>query len=76
MVAVGQAVFGVVLVLGGALTAINHPVIDRLNRQLKATGTTQRPSDIEMDETADLVGFIVGMCVCLAGLIVVAVAIS
>jgi hypothetical protein len=76
MVAIGQLAFGVALILGGALTAIDHPVIDRLNRWLKATGTSQHPSDIEMDETAALVGFIVGTFVILAGLLIVADAVA
>lgn len=76
MDAVGKAVFGVLLILGGSLLAINHPVDGRLNRWLKASGTTRRPSDIEMNETSDLVGAIVGAFTVLTGLILVFQAIA
>lgn len=76
MDAVGKAIYGVFLILGGALLAINHPVIDWLNRWLKASGTSQRPSDIEMDETSELVGFVVGAFAVLLGLILVVQAVA
>jgi len=76
MVEVEQAVFGVFLILGGALTAINHPVIDWFNRWVKSVGTTQRLSDIEMSTLSIGLGRIVGTLVVLFGLLLVITAIS
>ena len=76
MVEVGQAVFGVFIILGGVLTAVNHPVIDWFNRWVKSVGTTQRPSDIEMSELSIGLGRILGTLVALFGLILVVTAIS
>lgn len=70
MVEFGQLAFGVFMVLGGALVAIDHPIADWLNRWLKSWGTTQGPEDIEMDDNAAFVGFIVGSLTVVMGLIV------
>jgi hypothetical protein len=71
MVEFGQLAFGLFMVLGGALVAIDHPVVDWLNRWMKSWGTTQGPEDIEMNENAAFVGFVVGVLTVVMGLIVV-----
>ncbi|WP_435114872.1 hypothetical protein [Halolamina sp. C58] len=71
MVAVEQVLFGVFLAVGGVLLAIDHPAIDWLNRWLKSAGTTQQPSEIEMDDNARLVGFVVGSLTVVVGLLLV-----
>lgn len=71
MADIGQVAFGVFLIFGGALVAIDHPVVDWLNRWLKSTGTTQRPEAIEMDDSAALVGFLVGSATVVGGLLLV-----
>lgn len=76
MVVLEQFAFGVLLVIGGVLLAIDHPVVDALNRFLKAAGTTQRPSEIEMDENAAFVGFLVGSLTVIVGLLLVADAVA
>jgi len=76
MVAVEQILFGVVLAVGGALLAIDHPAIDWLNRWLNSAGTTQRPSEIEMDDNARLVGFVVGSLTVVVGLLLVVDAVA
>jgi len=76
MVEVGQLAFGVFLVVAGALLAIDHPVVDWLNRWMKSWGTTQRPEEIEMNENAAFVGFVVGSLSVLVGLLVVVDAVA
>ncbi|QKY19926.1 hypothetical protein B4589_005840 [Halolamina sp. CBA1230] len=71
MVEFGQLAFGVFMVLGGALLAIDHPIVDWLNRWMKSWGTTREPEDIEMDENAALVGFVGGAFTVIVGLMVV-----
>lgn len=70
MVVLGQLAFGGFLVFAGVLLAIDHPAVDRLNRYLTASGTNQRPSEIEMDENAELVGRVVGALSLVMGLVV------
>jgi len=76
MVELGQLAFGAFLIVGGALVAIDHPVVDWLNRLSKAAGTTQQPSDIEMNESSRMVGFFVGALTIVVGLMLVAVAVA
>ncbi|WP_049981973.1 hypothetical protein [Halolamina rubra] len=76
MVVLGELAFGVALVVGGVLLAINHPAVDWLNRYLKASGTTQRPSEIEMDENAELAGRVVGALTLVMGLVILVDAIA
>lgn len=76
MVEIGQAAFGLFLLVGGALLAIDHPAIDWLNRWLTSAGTNQRPADIEMDENAAFVGFLVGSVTVIAGLMLIADAVA
>lgn len=71
MVEFKPIVFGGFLILGGVLSVINHPIINEINRWLKSTGTTQRPSDFEMSETSVLTGRILGTVVAVAGVVIV-----
>lgn len=71
MAEVDQILFGVFLTLSGVLLAVDHPVVDWLNRYLTSAGTTQGPSDIEMDDNARLVGFVVGSLTVIVGLLLV-----
>jgi hypothetical protein len=70
MVEIASVVFGGFLILGGTLTAINHPIIDGINRWLKALGTTQRPSDFEMSKTSVMTGRILGITVAVIGMVI------
>ena len=76
MVEFGQLAFGVFLILGGALVAIDHPIVDWFNRWMKSWGTTQRPEEIEMNENAAFVGFLVGSFTVIVGLIAVVDAVA
>ena len=76
MVVVGQLLFGLFLVLGGALVAIDHPAVDWLNRWMKSWGTTQRPEEIEMSDNAAMVGFLTGSFTVIVGLIAVVDAVA
>ncbi|NHX37906.1 MULTISPECIES: hypothetical protein [Halolamina] len=76
MVVPGQLAFGGFLVSGGVLLAIDHPAVDRLNRHLKASGTSQRPSEIETDGNAELVGRAVGVLTLVTGLLIAVDAIA
>ncbi|WP_227260004.1 hypothetical protein [Salarchaeum japonicum] len=64
-------VFGFALAMVGALSAINHPSIDLLNRWLKSMGTTQRPSQIEMSETSVAIGRIIGPLLVVFGIAII-----
>lgn len=76
MVEFGQLAFGVFLILGGALVAIDHPIVDCFNRWMKSWGTTQRPEEIEMSDNAARVGFLTGRFTVIVGLIAVVDAVT
>jgi len=70
MAEIAPILFGAFLLLGGTLSAINHPIIDSINRGLKSMGTTQRASDIQMSQTSVLIGRLLGSAVALVGLLI------
>ncbi|WP_247730018.1 hypothetical protein [Halovivax limisalsi] len=62
--------FGAILVIGGSLSAVDHPVIDWFNRWVKSVGTNQRPSEIEMSRPSVLVGRVVGTPLVVGGAVI------
>ena len=60
MVAFGDLLMGVFLVVVGVSAALNHPAVDWFNRAVKAAGTTRRASEIEMSAFSVAVGRVLG----------------
>ncbi|WP_284013071.1 hypothetical protein [Halobaculum litoreum] len=63
-----RIVAGAILVVGGGLAVVNHPLVDRFNRIVKSMGTKQTPDDIEMSETSILIGRLGGAVIVLYGI--------
>ncbi len=58
---------GLFFVAVGGLAVLNHPVVDRFNRTVKALGTTRRAADVEMSGVSVLVGRVAGALIALWG---------
>jgi hypothetical protein len=75
MVALGDVVLGAFFTLAGGLAAVDHPVVDWVNRTVKAAGTTRRASEVEMSAVAVAVGRVVGLAMMVFGVALVVSAI-
>lgn len=71
MVVLGEVLLGVFFVVAGGLAAVDHPVVDWINRTVKAAGTTRRASEVEMSTVAVAVGRIIGLAMMVFGMALV-----
>jgi len=71
MVALGNFLMGVFFLVFGVPAALNHPTVDRFNRVVKAAGTKQRASEIEMSALSVAVGRVVGTGIAIFGVLLV-----
>lgn len=62
-----RAGIGLAIVAMGALAVVNHPLVDKIRRASRTTGTKQRAADVEMSQESIMLGRAAGLLIILFG---------